>query len=152
MGLSVSPDVCQEIMENNFWDIDNCDVFIDDIGNFSKSRQDYMFLLNEVWNLLQENGFTINPCKCEWAVKDSDWLGYWFTPKGLKPWKKKIDAILQMDRPRNIKQLHYFLGAINYYWDMWTWLSHVLRPLTDLTEKFKESINGKGCILCVSWP
>ena len=34
MGLSVSPDICQEIMENIFQHIDNCDVFIDDIGNF----------------------------------------------------------------------------------------------------------------------
>jgi len=36
MGLTCSPDICQELMENIFRDIEDSDVFIDDIGVFSK--------------------------------------------------------------------------------------------------------------------
>ena len=53
----------------------------------------------------------------------------------LKPWHKKIDTILCMDRPRNLKQMRSFLGAINHYRDMWPKRVHILSPLSEESGK-----------------
>jgi hypothetical protein len=85
MGLRCSPDFDQEVMENIFQEAEDAEVYISDIGAFSNSREEHMALLTKILTLLQDNGFTVNPLKCKWAVKEIDWLGYWLTPMGLKP-------------------------------------------------------------------
>jgi hypothetical protein len=97
MGLKCSPDIAQAIMENELSDIEDADTYIDGVGAFSDDWNHHVNLLSTILRPLGKNGFTINPLKCEWSIKETDWLGYWLATCGLKPWKQKIDAILHMD-------------------------------------------------------
>ena len=88
MGIKQSPDVAQSIMEDLFRALDEVDVYIDDIGIFNDTWAEHLKSIEKVLTILQKANFTINPLKCEWAVKETDWLGYWLTPTGLKHWAK----------------------------------------------------------------
>jgi RNase H-like domain found in reverse transcriptase len=44
-----------------------------------------------------------------------------------------VEAILQLNAPKTIKQLHSFLGLVNYYRDIWKLILHLVTPLTVVT-------------------
>jgi hypothetical protein len=146
---------CSTAMENLLSYIEDADIYIDDIGAFSSNWEHHINLLTTILWQLSEHGFTINPLKCEWTVKETDRLGYWLTPRGLKPWKKKIDAILHMDRPCNATELCMFVGCVNFYRDKWPSCAHILKPLPDQsglkkkatikwTDEMQKALNKKA--------
>ena len=86
MGISESPDISAEIMTQV---LDRLDVgfYMDDIAIVSQTRDERIDLLQQVLQRLQNTGFTINPMKFEWAVEETDFLGHWMTPDGIKSWR-----------------------------------------------------------------
>ena len=57
-------------MENIFRDVDDSDVYLDDVRAVSKTWNAHMELLDVILSRLKDNGFTVNPLKCEWAVQE----------------------------------------------------------------------------------
>ena len=99
----------------------------------STKWEQYLATLDKVLELLEANGCTVNPLKCKFGVKETDFLGHWFTPNGVCLWKKKVDAILKMKQPEHLFQLRSFIGMFAYYRDKWPWRSHILAPPTEPT-------------------
>ena len=75
MGLKCSPDIAQEVMEKIMRDIEDGEVYIDNVGAFSKTWKHHIKLLDNILTRLVENGFTVNPLKYEFAVNELTGLG-----------------------------------------------------------------------------
>jgi hypothetical protein len=66
-------------------------------------------------------------------VEEADWFGHWLMLEGLKPGKKKVDTVLRLQPPTDIKQVQSFVGSVNHYRDMFPHQSYQLAPLSYLT-------------------
>eukprot|EP00804_Cyclotella_cryptica_P019221 CCRYP_006125-RA/>CCRYP_006125-RA protein AED:0.51 eAED:0.03 QI:0/0/0/1/0/0/2/0/482 len=79
---------------------------------------------------LREVELQINPQKSFFCAIETEYLGYTLTHTGIQPQQKKVEVMLVISRPKNVKDLHKFLGMVQYYRDLWARHSKVLAPLT----------------------
>ena len=75
---------------------------------------------------------TVNARKSSFCAVETEYLGYVLSRDGLKPQPKKVQAILALTPPQNVKQLRRFLGMVQYYRDIWARRSEILAPFTNL--------------------
>ena len=134
MGLAGSPDIFQEKMSDLMRGLEFVRCYLDDVLIISKSTfEEHLQKVELCFQRIAQAGLKINPDKSFFGKKEIEYLGYWVTQNGIQPQVKKVQSILEMEEPKNRKQLRGFIGLVNYYRDMWRRRSHVLAPLTELT-------------------
>jgi len=137
MGLSGSPDIFQDRMTNLVGDLEYARAYLDDLlcltcGTFD----DHLKKLSELLWRLESAGLKINAKKSKFCTDQIEYLGFYITRDGIKPVDTKVRAILDLDRPKNIKDVRKVLGMVQYYRDLWEKRSHVLAPLSDLIGEY----------------
>ncbi len=93
--------------------------------------------METVLTRLRDAGLKVNATKSSFCAHKIEYLGYIMTREGIKPQPKKMQAIIALNLPNNIKELRHFLAMVQYYRDMWARRSEMLAPLTDLHQKCK---------------
>jgi hypothetical protein len=83
----------------------------------------------------QHNNLQVNAEKSSFCALETQYLGFILTREGIKPQQQKVNAILQVTPPRNVKQVRSFVGMLNHYKAMIPRCSHHLALLTALTKK-----------------
>ena len=138
MGVKISPDVAQQHMTEMLQGIPNTPWYIDDVGICTKRTfPEHLDVVDAVLERFSNNNLKWNPLKCDWAVQETDLLGFCITPKGVKPWSKRIEPILAMSAPNTQTYVRAFIGSVNNYRSLWPRRAHVLAPLGQLTSKGK---------------
>jgi hypothetical protein len=95
--------------------------------------------MKTVLTRLRATGLKANVAKSMFCAHEIEYLGYILTREGIKPQPKKVQAILVLNPPNNVKELRHFLGMVQYYQDMWARCSEMLAPLTDLVGECGET-------------
>jgi hypothetical protein len=126
-------------------DLEFVRTYLDDLLTITKlTLSDHLDKLRKVLTRLREAGFKVNADKSKFCAHETEYLGYILTRDGIKPQSNKIEAILALQPPTNVKELRRFLGMVQYYRDMWMRRSDMLAPLTDLVGECGQTKTTKA--------
>uniref|UniRef100_A0A0A9VWG3 RNA-directed DNA polymerase n=1 Tax=Lygus hesperus TaxID=30085 RepID=A0A0A9VWG3_LYGHE len=112
-----------------------CLRFVDEILIFSQSLEDHFHHIEFVLRMFSDNGLTIKLGKTQWLKAEVKFLGYILSGEGLKADPERVQAILEYECPKNLKQLRAFIGFINFYRRFQPNLASLVEPLTYLLKK-----------------
>ena len=87
---------------------------MDDIIIYGSTPQEHDQRLEATMKVVKEVGLKLQKAKCEVGVQQLTYLGDTISAEGLKPDQRKVEAIQNMETPRNKTDLQRFLGMINY--------------------------------------
>lgn len=112
-------------------------VFQDDMLIASKSDADHPAHVEQVLQRLSDHRLWIKPQKCQWAVREVDFLGHHIRATELgtviEPMQSKVEAVKSWPTPRSTSELRSFLGMANFYRDFVQDFSSKAASLTSLT-------------------
>ena len=140
-GPAIFQRVMQKILAPFLWIF--ALVYIDDIVIFSKSFEEHCQHIGIVLEAIKSAKITLSPSKCHFGYQSIMLLGQKVSRLGLSTHKEKVDAILQLDNPKNTHDLQVFLGMMVYfssYIPFYAWIAH---PLFQLLKRENKWVWGK---------
>ena len=110
-------------------------VFIDDILIYSRSQEEHSKHLRQVLETLRAEKLYAKFSKCEFWIREVDFLGHVVSKEGIYVDPSKIKAIDSWTTPRTPTEIRQFLGLAGYYRRFIPNFSKIAKPLTTLTQK-----------------
>ena len=88
---------------------------LDDIIIFSKTEEEHLQYLEQIFTRLHNFGLKMKPEKCSFFKKHIQYLGHLVSERGFEPFPEKLESICHMPAPSTAKEVKQFLGLIGYY-------------------------------------
>ncbi|KAI3715043.1 hypothetical protein L6452_22009 [Arctium lappa] len=110
-------------------------VFIDDILIYSKDESDHARHLRNVLEVLRKEKLYAKFSKCEFWLKEVQFVGHVVTKDGVKVDPAKIEVMMNWEPPKRPSKIRSFLGLAGYYRRFIHDFSKIASSLTALTKK-----------------
>lgn len=107
-------------------------VYLDDIIIFSKTFQQHIKDLTQVFERLRQANVKLKTSKCKLFQRDLVYLGHHISLDGIRPDPKKLQALEKMPAPKNVSQLRAFVGFCGFYQKFIPNYAIICVPLYDL--------------------
>ena len=108
MGIAGSPDIFQSKMSELMATLEFVRTYLDDLLCITKGLDGPpldLTKLRMVFDKLQDAGLKVNADKSKFCALETECLGYILTRDGIKPQTNKIQVILALKSPTNVKEL-----------------------------------------------
>jgi len=90
-------------------------VFIDDILIYSRTKGEHEEHLKTVLEILREKQLYAKFSKCEFWLKEVNFLGHVISTQGISVDLTKVEAVLQWECPKTVTEIRSFVGLAGYY-------------------------------------
>jgi hypothetical protein len=146
-GLKNAPASFQRLMNTVLDGILNKFVraYIDDLNVYSKTFEEHIHHLRQVFDRLREAGLKMQRTKCDFIKKELEFLGHIVSTDGLKVDPAKIEKVKEWPRPRNVKEVQQFMGFVGYYRRFIENSAVIAKPLYNLCKKDAEFKWTENC-------
>ena len=112
-----------------------CLSYLDDIIIFSKTKEDHLRHLKNVFDCIKTSGIKVVPSKMHLFQEQIELLGREINSSGINATDKYCKKILELEPPVNKRQLQRFLGMTNWLHSFIFKYSDKCKPLTELLRK-----------------
>lgn len=150
-GLKNAPSVFQRYVHKMFKELISTDKlfsYLDDLLIATSTIDEHLSILREVINVAKANKLEFRFDKCKFLYNEITYLGYTINSLGIRPNLENLRAVKNFPTPRNIKEIHSFLGLASYFRKFIKDFSIIAKPLYDKLKKDalfhfgKEEINA----------
>ena len=133
--LSIFSDMVERIME----------VFMDDITVYGSSYEECLLHLEAVLQRCIEKDLVLNWEKCHFMVQQGIVLGHIISKNGIEVDKVKVELIVKLPPPTNVKGIRQFLGHVGFYRRFIKDFSKISKPLCELLVKDAKFVWDEKC-------
>ena len=112
-------------------------VYFDDILIHSKSKEEDVGHLREVFKVLRENKLNANLKKCVFMTNSFLFLRYEVSSGGIKVDEEKVKAIREWPTPKNVSDIRSFHGLATFYRKFIKHFSSIVAPIIECLKKMR---------------
>ena len=119
--------------------------YLDDILIYSKTEKEHLEMLNNAFEYLSKARPKIKLSKCSFFKEQMHYLCHVVSGTSILPLIDKIEALMKLKPPTNIKEVRHFLSLTGYYRKFICNYLDMAYPLNCLTCKSQHFIWTPDC-------